>query len=92
MERARRIPLPPAGAEILDFDEALLGACAPQFRARLLTEAAMLAEAFAPRGRAEQLRAMAQTLCSDQRDGGMSRARARRLAAALRHLARHAQS
>jgi hypothetical protein len=48
----------------------------------------MLAQAFAPDGEAEHLLAMAQVLCSGERDDEMGRGHARRLAAALRHLAR----
>ncbi|HEY8570958.1 hypothetical protein [Phenylobacterium sp.] len=76
----------------MDFDEALLNACSPELRTELLTEASMLAQAFAPEGRAEQLEAMAASLSSGQRDGWMHRARARRMAAALRHLAKGSES
>jgi hypothetical protein len=75
-------------AELVQFDEALLAACGPELRAELLTEAAMLAEAFAPEGRTEQLLAMAATLASGARDEEMDRARALKLACALRCLAR----
>ena len=91
MERALRRAAQGPGAEIIDFDEALLDACTPELRAELLTEAAMLAEAFAPEGRAEQLEAMADSLSSGRRDGWMHRARARRRAAALRHLAKESE-
>lgn len=88
MERAQRPAEPRATADIIDFDEALLDACPAELRADLLTEASMLADAFAPEGRAEQLEAMATALSSGERDAEMGRMRARRLAAALRHLAR----
>ena len=88
MERALRRPASHPGAEIIDFDQALLDSCTPELRSELLTEANMLAQAFAPEGRAEQLEAMATSLSSGQRDGWMERARARRMAAALRHLAK----
>jgi hypothetical protein len=81
----------PAQAEIVQLDDALLEACGPQLRAALLTEAAMLAEAFAPEGRTEQLEAMAATLASGARDEEMDRTRARQLACALRCLARGAE-
>ena len=92
MERALRRAAQDPGAEIIDFDEALLDSCTPELRAELLTEASMLAQAFAPEGRAEQLEAMAESLSSGKRDGWMQRARARRMAAALRHLARNAEA
>ncbi|MFI4965669.1 MAG: hypothetical protein ACHP9T_09905 [Caulobacterales bacterium] len=79
---------PPAQAEILQFDEAVLEACGPELRTALLTEAAMLARAFAPEGRAAQLEAMAATLASVPRDEERDRTRARQLACALRCLAR----
>jgi hypothetical protein len=88
MNSAERQRAPNPGAEVIDFDEILLNACTPELRAELLTEAAMLADAFAPDGRAEQLESIASSLSTGQRDGWMHRARARRLAAALRHLAR----
>jgi hypothetical protein len=91
MERALRKAAQHPGAEIIDFDEALLDSCTPELRAELLTEAAMLAQAFAPEGRAEQLEAMADSLSAGKRDGWMHRARARRMAAALRRLARDQQ-
>lgn len=88
MERALRTAAPDTGAEIIDFDEALLAACTPELRAELMTEAEMLAQAFAPDGRAEQLEGMARSLSNGQRDGWMERARARKLSAALRCMAR----
>ena len=72
----------------MQFDEVMLDACGPALRSQLLVEAAMLAEAFAPEGRTEQLLAMAATLASGARDDEMDRERARRLACALRCLAR----
>lgn len=75
-------------AEVVQFDDALLDACGPELRAQLLIEAAMLAEAFAPEGRTDQLQAMAATLASGARDEEMDRTRARQLACALRCLAR----
>jgi hypothetical protein len=79
-------PLPTA--EIVDFDEALLATCTPELRAELMTEAAMLAQAFAPEGDAEDLLAMAGVLSSGDRDAEIGRARARQLAAALKHMAK----
>jgi hypothetical protein len=81
--------LRPAGeAEVVQFDDLVLDACGPTLRNQLLVEAAMLAEAFAPEGRTEELLAMAETLASGARDEEMDRERARRLACALRRLAR----
>ncbi|MDB5462041.1 MAG: hypothetical protein JWP28_2559 [Phenylobacterium sp.] len=79
-------------AEVVQFDDALLDSCGPELRAELLTEASMLARAFAPEGRAEQLRAMAETLASGARDQEMDRTRARQLACALRCLARRGRT
>jgi hypothetical protein len=78
----------PPTAQVVNFDEALLDACSTEERADLLAEAAMLAQAFAPEGEAEHLLAMAQVLSSGERDDEMGRNHARRLASALRHLAR----
>ena len=73
--------------EIVDFDDALLDACAPALRADLLREARLLAGVFAPGGVAGELREMAGQLSSGARDAEMERAHARRLAAALKRLA-----
>jgi hypothetical protein len=80
-----------ASAEVVQFDDALLDTCGPELRAELITEAVMLAEAFAPEGRTEQLEAMAAVLVSGARDEEMDRTRARQLACALRCLARAAR-
>jgi hypothetical protein len=77
-----------AGADVVQFDDALLDACGAELRGELLTEAAMLAEAFAPEGRTEQLLAMAQALASGAQREETGGARARRLACALRCMAR----
>ena len=78
----------PAKAKVVSFDEALLDACPADLRADLLQEAALLIQAFAPEGRADQLAAMAKTLSSGLHAGKRAeQVRARRLAAALRHLA-----
>jgi hypothetical protein len=74
-------------AEVFNFDDAMLDACPADLRADLLAEAAMLAQAFAPEGDPAHLTAMAQALSAGQRDNEMDRNHARRLAAALRHLA-----
>ncbi|HET6969747.1 MAG TPA: hypothetical protein VFH92_01370 [Phenylobacterium sp.] len=77
-----------ATAQIVDFDEALLDACEPRARAELLLEAQLLAGAFAPGGDAAALTRMAGQLSAGKRDAEMDRAHARRLAAALKRLAR----
>ncbi|MDB5423017.1 MAG: hypothetical protein JWQ29_433 [Phenylobacterium sp.] len=79
-------------AEVFNFDDAMLDACPADLRADLLAEAAMLAQAFAPEGDPAHLTAMAQALSSGQRDSEMDRSHARRLAAALRHLAGRSQT
>lgn len=76
------------GGELIDFDEALLDACAANERADLIAEAELLAGAFAPQRRADELEAMAVTLSASTRNPDIERAHARRLAAALRRLAR----
>ncbi|MEO8115512.1 MAG: hypothetical protein ABI655_14085 [Phenylobacterium sp.] len=76
--------------EVLDFQEAFLDACPPELRAELLSEAEMLAQAFAPGGEQAELAALAQSLSSGVRDAEMGQLHARRLAAALRHLAKSA--
>lgn len=78
----------PPTAQVVNFDEAMLEACPAEQRADLLAEAAMLAQAFAPHGEPEHLLTMAKVLSSGERDDEMGRNHARRLAAALRHLAR----
>ena len=77
---------------MVQIDDAVLDACGPELRAELLTEATMLAEAFAPEGTAPQLKAMAADLASGAWGGKMERSRARRLASALRRLAREAET
>ena len=77
----------PPTAQVVNFDEALLDACSADQRADLLAEAALLAQAFAPDGEVEHLLTMAQILSSGERDDELARNHARRLAAALRHLA-----
>jgi len=74
--------------EIIDFDDALLDACPQVLRADLMMEARLLAEVFAPDGDAEALARMAAQLSAGERDAEMGRAHARRLAAALKRLAR----
>ena len=87
MEPAAPRASSPPTAEVLDFEAALLAACAPDLREELVAEAAMLADAFAPEGRAEELRLMAEALSSGVREEPADRTHARLLAAALRQLA-----
>ena len=87
MDQTTRTREHPLTAEVVDFDEAMLHACAPEVRADLLVEAALLARAFAPGGDPANLTDMAQALSSGERDENMDRSHARQLAAALRHLA-----
>lgn len=76
---------------IVDFDEALLDSYPAQLRAEVMTEAELLVGVFAPDRRPDRLDRMAAQLSSGERDGEMNRAHARRLAAALRRIAREAE-
>jgi hypothetical protein len=78
----------PRDGNVVDFDEAFLEACPEVERRNLLAEAELLARAFAPERRREELQAMATTLMAGARDDEVGRTHARRLAAALRHLGR----
>jgi hypothetical protein len=89
MNRARKRDGPTAG-RVVDFDEALLNACPPTELNELMREAELLAQVFAPRGGAVRLRRLAEQLSRGSRDAEMDRAHARRLAAALKRLARAA--
>ena len=73
--------------DVVDFDEVLLRACPAARRADVLMEAELLAGVFAPNRSSAELEKMATQLSAGQRDSEMSRAHARLLAAALRHLA-----
>lgn len=77
-------------SNVVDFDEALLGACPEDERTHLLAEAELLARAFSPEHRREELQAMAETLCAGARDDAAGRNHARLLAAALRRLGHQA--
>jgi hypothetical protein len=74
--------------EIIDFDEAMLNACPPEVQADLVMEARLLAGVFAPGGDAAALERIAMQLSAGERDAEMDRAHARRVAAALKRLAR----
>ncbi len=88
MNRARMSEPHRKACEVIDFDDALLDACPADEKAELLTEARILAQAFAAEGGAGQLEEMAETLSSGFREAHMERAHARKLSAALKRLAR----
>jgi len=88
MNRARHALPPDHCGELIDFDELLLGACPAGERDHLLTEARLLAQAFEPDRSPDRLERIARSLSAGEHDGEMERARARKLAAALRHLGR----
>jgi hypothetical protein len=87
MDRARRTRPDTRTAEIVDLDEALLATFALKTRRELMAEAHLLAQAFSPEGRGEELEAMARALVAG-RHTELDRRHARGLAAALRRLAR----
>lgn len=87
MPRPRSIDAPPPPCEVIDFDEALLAACPAEVQADLLAEAHLLAGAFSDGG-TEDLEAMAVTLSAGGRDAELGRAHARKLACALKRIAR----
>lgn len=90
MGHPRTYPAGRESAEVIDFDEALLNACAPEIRADLMLEARLLAGVFAPDGSSDALVRIARQLSAGERDAEMDRAHARRIAAALKQLAREA--
>jgi hypothetical protein len=81
---------PLTGGEVVDFDEALLDHCPAEELRDLMTEANLIAEVFAPRQRPREIARLAETVQSGVKELDFGRARARRLAAALRRLARRA--
>lgn len=88
MNRARKSEPRQKPCEVIDFDDALLDSCPAEEKAELLTEARILAQAFANEGGVDELEEMAETLSSGFRDAEMERAHARKLSAALKRLAR----
>lgn len=88
MNRPRHIEPNLPECEVIDFDEVLLNACAPEERADLLTEARILSSAFSESGSPDDLQVMARTLTAGRRDSEMGQAHARKVAAALRRLAK----
>ncbi|HKP79783.1 MAG TPA: hypothetical protein VJU34_11740 [Phenylobacterium sp.] len=65
----------------------MLGKCSIETQTDLLMEARLLAGILAPGGGVGALARIAAELSAGERDGEMSRAHARRLAAALKRLA-----
>lgn len=90
MGHPRRHTGPPQACEIVDFDEALLDACSAAVRADVMMEAELLVGVFAPSREPDRLARIADQLSAGQRDAEMNRAHARRLAAALKRIARNA--
>jgi hypothetical protein len=88
MGHPREHAKPTHSAELIDFDQVMLDACPPEIKADLLMEAKLLAGVFAPKGDSEALLRVAAQLSSGERDAEMDRAHARRVAAALKRLAR----
>lgn len=82
---------PGANRSVVALDDARFDACSAEVIADLMAEAALLADAFAPEGRARQIEALAQELQSGVRDLELGRHHALQLAAALRRLARQAR-
>jgi hypothetical protein len=80
----------PAQGEIVDFDDVLLEACPPHVKADLMAEAELLIGVFAPDRRPQDLARIASQLSCGERDAEMNRAHARRLAAALKRIAKAA--
>ena len=90
MERPHRQETGRPTGQIVDFDEAMLDACPAEDRDNLLNEAHLLASVFAPGGTRADLQGIAAQLSGGVRDAEMGRHHARRLAAALKRLARAA--
>lgn len=88
MNRARKSETSESSCEVIDFDEALLDSRPADEKAELMTEARILAQAFAGQGATETLEEMAETLSAGYRDAEMDRPHARKLSAALKRLAR----
>ncbi|MGA0604778.1 hypothetical protein ACO2Q0_02155 [Phenylobacterium sp. VNQ135] len=88
MGHARKSETRQKPCEVIDFDDALLDSCPAEEKAELLTEARIVAQAFAQEGGVEELQEMAETLSSGFRDAEMERAHARKLSAALKRLAK----
>jgi hypothetical protein len=88
MGHARKSETRQESCEVIDFDDALLDACPAEEKAELLTEARIIAKAFAAEGGVEELHEMAETLSTGFREAEMQRTHARKLSAALKRLAK----
>jgi hypothetical protein len=88
MDPARHNSEAQSSAEIIDFEEGVLDACPAELREELEAEAELLGSALPRDGRARELRKMAQAISAEGPDRQMDAGRARRLAAALRRLAK----
>lgn len=88
MGHARKSEKGQQPCEVIDFDDALLDSCPAEEKAELLTEARIIAKAFAAEGGVEALHEMAQTLSTGFRESEMERTHARKLSAALKRLAK----
>ena len=88
MTRAHQTRAQNAHCDIIDFDDALLRALDPEVRTNVLAEAGLLVRAFLAADDHDEVETMAHALSCGARDREMERKHARRLAAALRHLAR----
>jgi hypothetical protein len=88
MNRARQIISSREPCEIIDFDEAFLESCPLEERAELMVEARILAHALAEEGTADELESIAASFSAGDMDPEMERGHARKLAAALKRLAR----
>jgi len=90
MNHAQKSDPQKSGCEVIDFGEALIDACPADEREELMTEASILAQAFSAGPDGKALEEMAEALSAGGRDTDMGRAHARKLAAALRRLAKDA--
>ena len=88
MGHAHRHEAARTACEIIDFDDALLDACPPRLQAELMMEAELLVGVFAPSRTQAALSRIAAQLSAGERDAEIDRAHARRLAAALKRIAR----
>ena len=90
MEHAERQSEDRPSGDVVDFDAVLLRACDPKDRRNLMHEAQLLASVFAPGRELAKLEQMAAQLSAGERDAEMCRHHARRLACALKALAKAA--
>lgn len=88
MNHARKSEPKQKPCEVIDFDTALFESRPADEKAELMTEARILAQAFAAEGGPGALEEMAETLSVGFRDAELERAHARKLSGALKRLAR----